>query len=101
MKADVRVEIIRVTDDSGYPAFIEFSLTDSEGKTHIFADKLPIVSAENEVQPPCEGKLRCHIIGGTDSTYIIDTTFPDYVESVDEQYIFEVEKDRVIKSLPV
>ena len=96
MTADVRVEILRVTDDTGYPTFIEFSLTDSEGKTHIFADKLPIVSAEIEVQPPCEGMLRCHIIGGTDSTYIIDTTFPDYVESVEEQYIFKVDKELII-----
>ena len=98
--ADVRVEILRVTEDSGCPAFVEFAFTDSAGKTHIFRDKLPIVSAEDEVFPPCGGALRCHIIGGTDSTYIIDTTFPDYVESVDEQYIFEVEKDRVIRLLP-
>ena len=96
--ADVRVEILRVTDDSGYPTFIEFSLTDKDGRRHIFRDKLPIVSAEDEVQPPCGGLLRCHIIGETDKTYMIDTSFPDYVESVDEQYIFEVAKELIIIS---
>ena len=96
MTANVRVEILRVTDDSGYPAFIEFSLTDSSGKTHIFYDKLPIVSAEDEVHPPCGGALRCHIIGETEKTCTIDTTFPDYVESQDEQYIFEVFKNQIV-----
>lgn len=96
MTANVRVEILRVTDDSGYPAFIEFALTDSSGKTHIFADKLPIVSAEDEVHPPCEGLLRCHIIAETEKTCTIDTTFPDYVESQDEEYIFEVFKNQIV-----
>ena len=95
--AEVRVEITRVTDDSGYPDLVEFALTDIDGQRHIFRDKLPVVSAEYEVKPPCAGALRCHIIGETNSTYIIDTSFPDYVDSVNEEYIFEVGKDRIIK----
>ncbi len=96
MSAEVLVEITRVTDDSGYPTFVEFALTDIYGRQHIFHDKLPIVSTEDEVQPPCAGALRCHIIGETESKYIIDTTFPDYLESVEEQYIFEVPKELII-----
>ena len=79
--ADVRVDITDITDDS-----------DIEGKRHFFVDKLPIISAEYEVQLPCEGALRCHIIAEKPDSYVIDTTFPDFVDSEDEQYIFELPK---------
>lgn len=95
--AEVRVEMTRVTDDSGYPVFVEFALTDTDGRRHIFQDKLPVVSAEDEVKPPCAGALRCHIIGEKENAYLIDTSFPDYVETVGEEYIFEVGKDSIIK----
>ena len=90
--ADVRVDITDITDDSGYPTFVRFAFTDIEGKRHFFVDKLPIISAEYEVQLPCEGALRCHIIAEKPDSYVIDTTFPDFVDSEDEQYIFELPK---------
>ncbi|MCR5121254.1 MAG: hypothetical protein K6B74_02415 [Ruminococcus sp.] len=99
--AEVYVEITRVTDDSGYPDLVEFALTDTDGRRHIFHDKLPVVSAEDEVKPPCAGALRCHIIGEKENSYLIDTSFPDYVETDGEEYIFEVVKDLVIKLFPI
>ena len=91
--AEVRVEITEITDDSGYPAFVRFAFTDIGGRRHFFADKLPIVCAEYEVQPPCEGALRCHIIAEKTDSFVIDTSFPDHVESEDGEYIFDVPKD--------
>ena len=95
--AEVYVEITRVTDDSGYPDLVEFALTDIDGRRHFFRDKLPVVSIEDSVLPPCAGALRCHIIGEKENSYLIDTSFPDYVDSVNEEFIFEVVKDHIIK----
>lgn len=92
--ADVKVNILRIVDNSGYPDFVEFELTDCNGKQHYFIDKLPIVSKYDAV-PPCIGAMRCMIIGIKENTVVIDTSLPDDIESVNGEYQFEVDKHLV------
>lgn len=91
----VKANILRIIDDSSYPTFIEFELTDIHGKRHLFQDKLPIVSCEDEVEPPCEGSIACKVINRSGNFVTIDTSFHDAVESVDEETVFEVSADLV------
>ena len=94
MKADVKVNILRIVDDSGYPTFVEFELVDCNGEHHYFIDKLPIISCYDTI-PPYIGAMRCEIIEIKENTIVIDTSSPDDIESTNEKYQFEVNKDQV------
>ena len=94
--ASVRVNILKIVDDTGYPTFVEFELIDSNGISHHFIDKVPIISADDDLIPPCDGEMRCMIVGETKNTFLIDTALPDDMESLDGDYQFEVNKEQVI-----
>ena len=70
--AAVKVKILKIVDMS-YPIFVEFELV-----------------------PPCVGYMRCNIINETENTFIIDTALPDDIASKNGEYLFEVNKDRII-----
>lgn len=91
----VEVNVIRITDES-FPGFVEFTLTDSSGEEHRFIDKIPIVSDDYNMRPPCIGYMRCSIVGESNNTFFIDTSAPDYITSLKEEYQFEVSKDKII-----
>lgn len=91
----VKVDILRVVDDSGYPVLAECRLVDHGGAGHYFIDKLPVV-ADHDFVPPCAGAVRCVIRETRENTLVIDTSLPDDIESTDGVYIFEVNKDQVI-----
>lgn len=93
--ASVKVNILKIVDDTRYPTFVEFELIDSNGISHHFIDKVPIISADDDPVPPF-GEMGCTIVGETETTFIIDTTLPDYIESLNGEYQFEVNKDQVI-----
>ena len=99
---EVTVKVIEVIDDSGYPMIIKCELTDYKGIKHHFIDKVPVIcqcdryfSVHPCLKEECTGTIRCNIIGETDKTYIIDTEYPDDVESINNEYQFEVWKEQI------
>lgn len=100
--AEVTVKVIEVVDDTGYPMIIKCKLKDCKGIEHYFIDKVPVVcqcerypSEQPCLNENCIGAIRCNIVGETDKTYIINTEFPDDVESLNSEYQFEVWKEQV------
>ena len=93
--ASVKVNILKIVDMS-FPIFIEFELIDKKGISHHFIDKVPAVSNDYDLVPPCIGYMRCNIVKETDNSFIIDTALPDDIESLNGEYKFEVSKEQVI-----
>ena len=91
----VKVEILKIIDVS-FPIFIEFELIDINGKSYHFIDKVPVVSDDYDLVPPCIGYMRCNIIDETENTFIIDTTLPDDIESTNGEHTFEVYKEQIL-----
>jgi hypothetical protein len=77
----IKVRIRCITDES-YPRFAEALLTDFDGMTHIFRDKLPVFTADCEPMIPGDGIIRCSVIRETAQYAEVDTTLPDDVESI-------------------
>ena len=93
----VVVQITRVIDDD-YPIFIEFTLTDADGKLHLFHDKLPIIDAAPDKQFDPTGKLGelpCTVIEHGDDLAVIDTTQPASVASTEDQTEFRVSAELI------
>ncbi|SFC29430.1 hypothetical protein [Ruminococcus albus] len=98
--AEARVIITKITDDGTYPMCAEAELTDRFGKVHVFKDKLPIFAYDDTDDTcPREGVVRCFIKEENDSYYVIDTRYPDDVESEDGETWFEVKKEDVTPQL--
>lgn len=93
--AVVKVEILKIIDMS-FPIFIEFELIDINGTSHHFIDKVPVVSGDYDLVPPCDGYMGCTIINETENTFIIDTVLPDDIESTNGEHTFEVYKEQVV-----
>ncbi|ADU20839.1 hypothetical protein [Ruminococcus albus] len=94
--AEAKVIITKITDNGTYPMWAEAELIDTHGKKHVFKDKLPIF-AHDDMDDTCprDGVVRCFIKEEHDSFYVIDTRFPDDVESDDGETWFEVDKEKV------
>lgn len=91
----VYVEILRMIDDS-FPIFVECVLLDSRGKKHYFHDKISIfLSDSHTITFPTIGQIRCQIIQDGEETLIIDTLFPDRLESTQGQHRFEIHKNQI------
>ncbi len=85
----VTVQITRFVDKH-FPGFVECMLIDAYGRSHLFIDKVPVVSNENlgpSSQYPCDGGIRCTI----ETEYTdergrlivkISTEYPDHVDSI-------------------
>ncbi len=59
----ITVQITRFVDDH-FPGFVECNFVDAVGETHVFIDKVPVVSIENlsaTSDYPCSGNLGCKI----------------------------------------
>ena len=93
--ASVKVNILKIVNDTGYPTFVEFELIDSSGISHHFIDKVPIICTNDDPIPPI-GEMGCTVVGETETTFIVDTTLPDDIESLNGEYQFEVNKEQVI-----
>lgn len=81
---------IRCIIDEAYPRFVECTLTDYDGMTHIFRDKLPVFSAEYDPMIPGEGLIRCSLLRETPLYAEVDTVLPDDVESIMGQTSFRI-----------
>lgn len=76
----LKVRIRNVTDEA-YPQWVECVMTDFEGQTHYFRDKLPIFTTDSDPMIPADGVIRCTVIRETPLYVEIDTSLPDGVES--------------------
>ena len=100
--AKVTVKVIEVIDDTAYPMIIKCELIDCKGIKHYFIDKVPVICECERYsyvsscwKEDCTGIIRCNIVEETDKTYIIDTEFPDDIESLNNGYRFEVWKEQI------
>lgn len=91
----VCVEILKMIDDS-FPMFVECVLLGSNGKKHYFHDKLPVFFSDSHtITFPTKGQIRCQIIQEKEETLIIDTLFPDGIESTQGKHRFEICKNQI------
>jgi hypothetical protein len=98
--SEAKVTITKITDELTYPMWAEAELTDRHGNKHVFKDKLPIFACDDTDKTcPREGVVRCFIKEEHDSYYVIDTRFPDDVESENGETLFEVDKGNVTPQL--
>jgi hypothetical protein len=103
---ELKVTITRFVDEH-QPGFVECTLLDATGISHVFVEKIPIVSASNlwiDSSYPCEGEIRCTVLErfiGPDGEALVrvDTELPDHVESTDAKTVFVVAAEKVV-SIP-
>lgn len=103
MKA-LRVQIERFTDPD-VPGWVECRLIDASGRSHLFVEKVPVVSDEDldaSSSYPQEGVIGCVIVGlredGDGGQIVIsDTEKPWGVESTEGLSRFEVRSDQIVE----
>jgi hypothetical protein len=84
--------------DAGFPGFVELQLEDAYGKTHVFGEKIPVVTELDiwaDSVYPIDAKIECEIQKRfTDdrgrSLIRVDTELPWHIESNEGISIFEV-----------
>ena len=102
-RAKVAVSIIAFAADH-QPPIIEFLLRDAFGEEWRFHDKEAIVSLDyldENSSYPVDGSLRCTVLKRyVDETgralVVIDSMFPDSVDSLGEEHVFTVADDQVL-----
>lgn len=87
------VDVLGVTDNS-YPVFVDFQIVDCNGVYHNFHEKSYVVNLQyfDDGNLTSDGTIRCKIIKVKENTFIIDTSEPDGIVSVDGLHEFEVNK---------
>ena len=94
--AEAKVIITEIKETGTYPSWAKAELTDRNGKTHVFQDKLPIFAYDDtDMTFPREGVIRCFIREVHEDHYVIDTQYPDDVESDGGETRFEVDRENV------
>ena len=94
---EVKVTIARFVD-TNQPGFVECVLVDADGITHVFTEKVPVVSNKNlwiDSNYPCDGEIRCTVLerfSGPEGFPLIriGTELPDHVESANGKTVFVV-----------
>lgn len=81
---------IRNVIDAGDPVSVECVMTDFEGQTHYFRERLSNVSTELNPMIPGDGVIRCSVLREAALFTEIDTSLPDGVESTMGQTRFKV-----------
>ncbi len=83
MRASVRVEIVRYTDDH-QPGFVECRLTDVTGRVWSFEEKVPVVTddyLDAGSRYPCVGSVGCAVLGRDgDTVWVGVDPLSDYFE---------------------
>ena len=89
----VKVRILKFWDLDWYPGMAECSMIDAFGTEHRFQDKIPRVSADDDIifaTLPCDGEMRCSKVKEVNGLIQIDTKLPDHIESLAGQHLFYV-----------
>jgi hypothetical protein len=101
----VTVRITRFVDDH-FPGFVECELVEASGLSHIFVEKVPVVTTE-QLRPsscyPCAGGIACRVLAQwEDADGIafsrIDTSKPWGVESSAGVTEFVVASSKIVGS---
>jgi hypothetical protein len=100
----IKATIVRFTDDD-QPGWVECKFIDAKGVTHLFEEKVPVVTVENldaHSEYPREGKIGCTLIdagfaGNGREVITVDTELPWGIESKVGQTRFEVFRDQVLE----
>ena len=58
----LKVRIRRVTENDRYPERVECFMTDYEGQTHFFEDKVTAFTSESDPMIPGDGVIRCTVL---------------------------------------
>lgn len=93
----VRVTIERFVDES-FPGFVECRLVDANGKSHLFVEKVPVVSKEHltpESEYPRNGVIACELMPSSGDRLgkglvLINTEKPLGIFSIEGQASFPV-----------
>ncbi len=89
----LKVRIRRVTEPDVYPERVECFMTDYEGQTHFFEDKLTVFSSESNPMIPGDGVIRCTVLREMPLFVEVDTALPDGVESTMGRTVFCVSRE--------
>lgn len=92
----IKVRIRSLIEDWGTDKIVECMLTDYDGHTHYFRDKLPIFYPDIDANLPCDGVIRCMVKEEHPKYAVVDTVLPDDVESVMGQSRFRVSYDDLV-----
>jgi hypothetical protein len=92
----IKVRIRSLTADYGYDKFVECMLTDYDGHTHYFRDKLPVFTPDITANLPCDGVIRCMLKEEHPKYAVVDTMLPDDVESTMGEHRFRVSYDDLV-----
>src|SRR5687767_11069667 len=101
----IRVTIDRFTHES-QPGWVECSFVDAAGSTHLFEEKVPIVTTDDldaRSAYPCEGMVACTVISthrdvGGREIVSVDTARPWGIVSKSGQVRFEVLREQIVES---
>src|ERR1700730_17576937 len=102
----VAIRITRFVDDH-QPGFVECQLVDAAGVSHIFLEKVPVVTTEvlrSTSSYPCSGAIDCQVLAqweNADGVGLsrIDTSKPWGVESNAGVTEFVVASSQIVRSL--
>ena len=89
----LKVRIRRVTENDRYPERVECFMTDYEGQTHFFEDKVTAFTSESDPMIPGDGVIRCTVLREMPLFVEVDTALPDGVESTMGRTVFCVSRD--------
>ncbi len=100
----LRIDITGFVDDS-QPGWVELRLVDAAGVTHVFIEKVPVVSdlaLDRNSRYPQPGVLACTLVErsiGDDGSLrlIVDTARPWGVSSLDDETRFVVRPDQTLE----
>jgi hypothetical protein len=100
----IRVTIERFTDES-QPGWVECRFADAAGKSHLFEEKVPVVSYEDldaRSVYPRSGIIGCQVVGTRVAPegrelVIVDTKQPWGIESKAGETRFEVLREQTIE----
>ncbi|MBO5103459.1 MAG: hypothetical protein J6B74_00130 [Ruminococcus sp.] len=88
-----KIDVLDVIDNS-YPIFVNFQILDCHGVYHNFHEKSSVVKLHyfDDGSLTGDGTIKCKIIKVKEDTFIIDTSEPNGIVSVDGLHEFEVNK---------
>jgi hypothetical protein len=100
----IKATIERFTQES-QPGWVECTFADAAGKSHVFEEKVPVVTVENldaTSEYPRPGVIGCQVVGtrvGSDGRELltVDTEQPWGIESKAGETRFEILREQVIE----
>ena len=93
----IKATAIQLIDDSAYPEIVLCEFMDINDKRHTIIEKWPVVSNDKfENVFPRNCFIGCTVLEEKLESYIVTSEQPWYIESEEEQTIFEIQKSLLI-----